>query len=115
MKTLISAVILSTLSFGAAAVNCDSIGKGIVDQYAAAAGFSNDTPAQKSAYLELVAAHVQTCRTGVEARKNGLSVDEVNQVVSSAYRGRTKQENINPVISKAMTVTSYTQGYAFGE
>lgn len=115
MKTLISAVILSTISFGVSATSCEAIGRGVVDQYSAAGGFSNETAAQKVAYEDLVSAHVRACQGGVALRNSGKTAKEVEQIIAGAYAGEAKSETITPVISKSMTITSYTQGYAFGE
>lgn len=114
MKTLITAAIL-TLSFGAHAKSCEAIGRSIVDQHSAAGGFSNDTPERKNAYENLVAAHVKACRAGVAVRKKGLTPQELAKVVDTAYATPTVVDSFTPIISKSMTITSYTQGYAFGE
>lgn len=114
MKNVITAVIL-TLSFSASATTCDTIAKSIVDQYSAAGGFNNDTPERKAAYLDLVGAHVNACRAGVDVRKKGLTPQELAKVVETAYSTPAVVDSFTPVISKSMTITSYTQGYAFGE
>ncbi|QHJ79657.1 MAG: hypothetical protein [Caudoviricetes sp.] len=115
MKTLISAIILSTLPFGASATSCEAIGKSIVDQYSSAGGFHNDTSERKTAYENLVEAHVKACRAGVDVRKRGLTAQELAQVVETSYATPATVGSFTPVISKSMTITSYTQGYAFGE
>lgn len=114
MKTLITAAIL-TLSFGASATSCEAIGRSIVDQYSAAGGFSNDTAERKNAYENLVEAHVKACRAGVDVRKKGLTPQELAKVVDTSYATPEIVGSFTPIISKSMTITSYTQGYAFGE
>lgn len=114
MKTLITAAIL-TLSFGANATSCESIGRSIVDQYSAAGDFSNDTPERRKAYENLVEAHVKACRAGVDVRKKGLTPQELAKVVDTSYATPAVVDSFTPIISKSMTITSYTQGYAFGE
>lgn len=114
MKTLITAAIL-TLSFGASATSCEVIGKSVVDQYTLAAGFSTETAAQKAAYSDLVAAHVKTCRSGVEVRNKGGEPQDVATIIGNSYRSAERVANINQVVSKAMTISSYSQGFAFGE
>lgn len=114
MKNLIATALL-TLSFGASAASCEDIAKTIVDQYYSVGGFANDTPERKTAYENLVQAHVGACRGGVDLRKKGVTPQELAKIVDTAYTTPTVADSFTPVISKSMTITSYTQGYAFGD
>lgn len=114
MKNVITAVIL-TLSFSASATTCDTIAKSIVDQYVSAANFATETTEQKEAYAGLVEAHKITCQAGVAVRNKGMTPEDVAKVVQTTSRAAGDDKTINRVISRSMSITSYTQGYAFGE
>lgn len=118
MKNVITAVIVASfalgMSSGVKATSCDDIAKAVVDQYVVAANFSTETPEQKEGYAGLVAAHKATCLSGVAVRNKGMGPEAVAKIIQTSARGSTG-ETINQIISRSMTVTSYTQGYAFGE
>lgn len=120
MKTLIAVLIGSsmTLSFSADAVSCRDIGAAVVDQFVAVARFKVETPEQIQGYNGLVAAQVQTCLDGKKMRLRGASSKDAGVAMALAAaqavdRGNSdKASGLNAI---AMTQTSFSYGYAFGE
>lgn len=114
-NVIIAATVTLGLSASAQATSCDTIAKSIVDQYVSAANFATETPEQKGAYAGLVEAHKMTCQAGVAVRNKGMTPEDVAKVVQTTSRAAGDEKTINHVISRSMSITSYTQGYAFGE
>lgn len=120
MKTLIAVLIGSSmaLSFSAEATSCRDIGAAVVNQFVAVSRFKVETPEQIQGYNGLVAAQVQTCLDGKKLRLRGASSKDAGVAMTLAAaqavdRGNSdKTSGLNAI---AMTQTSFSYGYAFGE
>lgn len=120
MKTLIAVLIGSSmaLSFSAEATTCRDIAAAVVDQYVAVARYKVETPEQIYAYKGLVTSQVGACDNGKRMRLRGASSKDAGVAMTLAAaqavdRGNSdKTPGLNAV---AMTQTSFSYGYAFGE
>lgn len=120
MKTLIAVLIGSTmaLSFSAEATQCRDIGAAVVDQFVAVSRYKVETPEQIEAYNGLVSAQVSACQNGKSMRLRGAKPQDaaMAMVLAAAKNtdgGGAKTEG--GLTATAMTQTSFSYGYAFGE
>lgn len=120
MKTLIAVLIGSSmaLSFSAEATPCRAIAVAVVDQYVVVARYKVETPEQIDAYKGLVDSQVGACENGKRMRLRDASSKDAGVAMTLAAaqavdRGNSdKTSGLNAI---AMTQTSFSYGYAFGE
>lgn len=120
MKTLLAVLLgsLMVLSFAAEAVPCRDIGAAVVDQYVAVARYKVETPEQIDAYNGLVDSQVSACTEGKKMRLKGGSPKDAGVAMTLAAAQAVDRGNSNrtPGLNAvAMTQTSFSYGYAFGE
>lgn len=120
MKVLIAVLIGSSMafSFSAEATPCRDIAAAVVDQYVAVARYKVETPEQIDAYKGLVQSQVDGCQNGKKMRLRGAKPQDVAlaMVLAAAKNtdgGGAKTEG--GLTATAMTQTSFSYGYAFGE
>ena len=120
MKTLIAVLICSSmaLSFSAEATPCRDIGAAVVNQFVAVARYKVETPEQIDAYKDLVDSQIGACENGKRMRLRGAkSHDAALAMVLAAAKntddGGAKTEG--GLTALALTQTSFSYGYAFGD
>lgn len=120
MKNVITALLVTTFALGLSssvrATTCKDIGKSVVDNYVAVAGYSVQTETQVTAYNSLVETQVDICRTSVQMRKRGASPESAAKVILSTANGAARTARTNDgVVANSMSQMSASLGYAFGE
>lgn len=114
---LLGATFALSFASGAHAASCEAIGKSVVDQYVAVAGYSTSTKEQAEAYGALVLVYKGTCEIGVEVRNKGATPAQaaaVNTKVMASNRIEAGA-NSNDIMTRSMTALAYTMGYAYGD
>lgn len=120
MKTLIAVLIGASmaLSFSAEATPCRDIGAAVVNQFVSVSRFKVETPEQIQGYNGLVAAQVQSCLDGKKMRMGGASSKDAGIAMALTVAQAVDQGTSNKISGLnaiAMTQTSFSYGYAFGE
>lgn len=120
MRTLIAVLIGSSmaLSFSAEAMPCRDIAAAVVDQYVAVARYKVETQEQIDAYKGLVQSQVDGCLRGKKMRLRGAKPQDAATAMVLAAANNTDAggaKTTGGLNATAMTLTSFSYGYAFGE
>lgn len=120
MKTLLAVLLGSSmaLSFSAEATPCRDIAAAVVDQYVAVARYKVETPEQIDAYNGLVDTQVGACENGKKMRLRGAKPQDAALAMVLAAAKNTDAggaKTIGGLNATAMTQTTFSYGFAFGE